>query len=115
MSKGEQLAAVKGVYDEQDVFFCLPTGYGKSLCYQTLPFLMEHKLGGNKAILVMSPLVAPMEDQVYRLKKHSVRASILSSSTSVAKDNIATVECLGRDFFFFCSGSPYHSKVARCF
>ena len=61
---------------------------------------MEHKLGGNKAILVMSPLVVLMEDQVYRLKKHGVRASILSSSTSVAKDNIATVECLGRDFFF---------------
>ena len=50
---------------------------------------------------------------MYRLKKHGVRASILSSSTSVAKENIATVECLGRDFFF-CSVSPYHSKVARC-
>ena len=32
---------------------------------------------------------------MYSLKKHGVRASILSSSTSVAKDNIATVECLG--------------------
>ena len=58
---------------------------------------MEHKLGGSKAILVVSPLV--MEDQVYILKKHGVRASILGSSTSVAKENIATV--LGRDNFFF--------------
>ena len=33
---------------------------------------------------------------------------------SVAKENIATVECLGRDNYFFCSGSPYHSEVARC-
>ena len=57
---------------------------------------MEHKLGGSKAILVVSPLVALMEDQVYILKKHSVRASI-GSSTSVAKENSATVECLGRD------------------
>ena len=63
---------------------------------------MEHKLGGSKAILVVSPLVALMEDQVYILKKHGVRASILGSSTSVAKENIATVECLGwqRQFFF---------------
>ena len=61
---------------------------------------MEHKLGGSKAILVVSPLVALMEDQVYILKKHGVRASILGSSTSVAKENIATVECLGRDNFF---------------
>ena len=37
---------------------------------------------------------------MYRLKKHGVRATILSSSTLVAKDNIATVECLGRDNFF---------------
>ena len=35
-----------------------------------------------KAILVVSPLVALMEDQVYILKKHGVRASILGSSTS---------------------------------
>ena len=62
---------------------------------------MEHKLGGSKAILVVSPLVALMEDQVYILKKHGVRASILGSSTSVAKENIATVECLGRDNFFW--------------
>ena len=73
---------------------------------------MEHKLGGSKAILVVSPLV--MEDQVYILKKHGVRASFLGSSTSVAKENIATVECLGRDNFFFGSGSPYHSEVVRC-
>ena len=73
---------------------------------------MEHKLGGSKAILVVSPLVALMEDQVYILKKHGVRASILGSSTSVAKENIATVECLGRDNFFFGSGNPYHSEVA---
>ena len=53
----EQLSAVKAVYEGQDVFFRLPTGYGKSLCYQTLPFLMEHKLGRNRAILVVSSLV----------------------------------------------------------
>ena len=65
--------------------------------------------------LVISPLVALMEDQLYILKKHGVRALILGSSTSVAKENIATVECLGRDnFFFFSSGSPYHSEVVRC-
>ena len=83
---------------------------------------MEHKLGGSKAILVVSPQVALMEDQVYILKKHGVRASILGSSTSVAKETSlqlsalaeTTVECLGRDNFFFGSGSPYHSEVVRC-
>ena len=53
---------------------------------------MEHKLGGDRAVIIVSPLVALMEDQVTGLKKHVVRASILSSSTSVSKDNIATEE-----------------------
>ena len=70
---------------------------------------MEHKLGGSKAILVVSPLVALMEDQVYILKKHGVRASILGSSTSVAKEKSALAETI-----FFGSGIPYHSEVARC-
>ena len=38
----------------------------KSLCYQTLPFVMEHELGGDRAVIIVSALVA-----------------ILSSSTSV--------------------------------
>ena len=113
--KEEQLSAVKTVYEGQDVFVCLPTGYSKSLYYQMLPFLMEHKLGGNRAVLVVSPLVALMEDQLYGLKKRSVRSSILSYVALVANENIATVECLGRDnLILLCSGSPYHSKVVRC-
>ena len=55
--KEEQLSAIKAVYERQDVFVSLPTGYGKGLCYQTLPFLMEH-------ILVVSPLVALIKQKV---------------------------------------------------
>ena len=33
--KEEQRAAIKAVYEGTDIFVCLPTGYGKSLCYQT--------------------------------------------------------------------------------
>ena len=90
----EQLAAV---YEGQDVFVCLPTGYGKSLCYQTLPFLMEHELGGNKAILVL----ACSEDKVYRLKKHGVRASILSSSTSWPRATSLQLSALAEKIYLF--------------
>ena len=81
-----------------------------------LPFLMEHKLGKIRAILVVSPQVALMEDQVYGLKKLGVRGSILSSATSVANENIATVSGVPwqGQFILSCSGSPYHSKVVRC-
>ena len=72
--KVEQRAAMKAIYDGRDVFVWLPTGYGKSVCYQALPFLMDFKRGlmdteKHSAVLVISPLVALMIDQVKSLRK----------------------------------------------
>ena len=39
--KPEQRSSMEAIYDGHDVFMWLPTGYGKSLCFQALPFLME--------------------------------------------------------------------------
>ena len=65
----------KAVYDEKDVFVCLPTGFGKSLCYQVLPFVIDQKRGSSgSAVIVVSPLVALMEDQVSGLRKRHVKA-----------------------------------------
>ena len=70
--KEEQLSSVKAVYEGNDVFVWLPTGFGKSLCYQILPFVFDHKLGligsgMSSAVLVVSPLVSLMVDQVQKL------------------------------------------------
>ena len=43
--KEEQCSCMRAVYEDSDVFVWLPTGYGKSLCYQALPFLMDYKKG----------------------------------------------------------------------
>ena len=37
--KGEQKEAIKAIYDGKDVFVWLPTGFGKSVCFQALPFV----------------------------------------------------------------------------
>ena len=55
----------RAVYDEKDVFVWLPTGFGKSVCFQTLPFLFDCKLGlvgssRNSVVLVVVPLIALM-------------------------------------------------------
>ena len=102
--KNEQRLAVRAIYNGQDVFVCLPTGYGKSLCYQTLPFLMDFKNDCNNcAVVVFSPLIALMEEQVSGLKKKGVKASIMTSSRSVTKGNITTNEGLVEDKLFFCA------------
>ena len=62
--KAEQLDAIKCIYDGKDVFLRLPTGFGKSICYETLPFVFNHKHsdggtgGGCSVVLVVSPLVS---------------------------------------------------------
>ena len=88
--KPEQRMAIEAVYDRSDVFVWLPTGFGKSLCFQTLPFVMDHKLalvGSQKssAVLVISALVALMVDQVRSLRSCGVNASIITSGTGIGK------------------------------
>lgn len=75
------------VFSGKDVFVLLPTGAGKSLCYQ-IPALMSEGI-----CLVISPLIALMEDQVKSLEKRGIKALVLSSKlnrhdTIIAFDNL---------------------------
>jgi ATP-dependent DNA helicase RecQ len=67
---------IENVLQKKDVLALLPTGGGKSLCYQ-LPAII---LKGT--CLVISPLIALMEDQVNQLQKKGVEATYLNSSHS---------------------------------
>jgi ATP-dependent DNA helicase RecQ len=69
-----QREAVQAALDGRDSLVVMPTGGGKSLCYQ-LPALAER--GG--LVVVVSPLIALMADQLRRLTEAGVRASMLAS------------------------------------
>jgi len=71
--KPGQRQVIEAVLAGKDVLAVLPTGGGKSLCYQ-LPALITDGL-----VLVISPLVAIMEDQVKRLKRQGISAACLHS------------------------------------
>ena len=43
--KAEQVASISAVCNGKDVFMWLPTGFGKSVCYEVLPFVMDCELG----------------------------------------------------------------------
>ena len=65
---------------------------------------MDFKNDCNKcAVVVVSPPTALMEDQVWGLKKNSVKASIMTSSGTVRKENVTTDESVVEDRLFFCA------------
>ena len=72
--RGAQQAIVEHVAAGGDALVLMPTGGGKSLCYQ-LPALLRSGVG-----VVVSPLIALMQDQVDALKQLGVRAAFLNSS-----------------------------------
>jgi ATP-dependent DNA helicase RecQ len=71
-----QRAIIDAVLSGRDVFAVMPTGSGKSMCYQ-LPALVDGGL-----TLVVSPLLALMRDQVMDLKRLGVAAATLNSMTA---------------------------------
>jgi ATP-dependent DNA helicase RecQ len=65
--RGPQQAIVEHVCEGGDALVLMPTGGGKSLCYQ-VPAIVRHR-AGQGLTLVVSPLIALMHDQVARWRK----------------------------------------------
>jgi ATP-dependent DNA helicase RecQ len=76
--RGEQAEIVAHVAGGGDALVLMPTGGGKSLCYQ-VPAILRHRAGQGVTVVV-SPLIALMHDQVGALHEAGVSAAFLNSS-----------------------------------
>ncbi len=74
--RGPQAAVIDALISGEDVLVLMPTGGGKSLCYQ-IPALVREGVG-----IVISPLIALMQDQVSALRELGVKAGFLNSTLS---------------------------------
>lgn len=82
--RAPQDAIIDAVVNGEDALVLMPTGGGKSLCYQ-IPALVRKGCG-----VVISPLIALMQDQVSALQLNGVRAAFLNST--LAADQMAAIE-----------------------
>lgn len=89
--RGAQESIVEHVVSGGDALVLMPTGAGKSLCYQ-IPSLVRRGVG-----VVVSPLIALMQDQVDALNQLGVKASFLNSSLDAATSQQVTAQLLAGD------------------
>lgn len=88
--KGDQEAIIRNLLDKKDTFVLMPTGGGKSLCYQLPALLMDG------TAIVISPLIALMKNQVDAIKHisdddnvaHFINSSLNKASITQVKEDI---------------------------
>ena len=88
--KGNQEAIIRNVLDGKDTFVLMPTGGGKSLCYQLPSLLMEG------TAIVISPLISLMKNQVDAMRSfneengvaHFLNSSLNKAAIEMVKEDI---------------------------
>jgi ATP-dependent DNA helicase RecQ len=101
-----QLEVISALLEGKDAVVVMPTGSGKSLCYQ-LPAMM---LSG--ATLVVSPLIALMKDQVDALRARDLPATFINSSITPAEQH-ARIDALRRREFKLVYVAPERFRSGR--
>jgi len=79
--RGNQEAIIKNVLNKQNTFVIMPTGAGKSLCYQ-LPAILQEGVA-----VVISPLIALMKNQVDQLNAFNINAQFMNSTLTKTEIN----------------------------
>ena len=94
--RSKQELIIDNVLNQKDVLALLPTGGGKSVCYQ-IPALIKEGV-----CIVISPLISLMQDQVKHLKSKGIKSVSISSSMSYSQTDTALTNCIygGIKFLF---------------
>ncbi len=99
---------VQSVLDGRDVLAILPTGGGKSICYQVPGLVMDG------ITLVVTPLIALMHDQVSQLRERGIKAEAVHSGLSSREIDIILDNCIyGNIKFLYLSPERLQSELFR--
>ncbi|MFJ5764207.1 RecQ family ATP-dependent DNA helicase [Lysinibacillus sp. NPDC093210] len=92
-----QKEVIEAILDGKDVIALLPTGMGKSLCYQLPAYILQ------KPVLIVSPLLSLMQDQVEQLKRFGEKRVVALNSFLAAEEKRYALHFLEQYRFIFTS------------
>jgi len=101
-----QAEIIQSVLERKDVLALLPTGGGKSICFQVPAMILEG------VCIVITPLIALMEDQVHQLKRRGIAAVAVHSGMSHSQIDITIDNCVyGKIKFLYLSPERLQTEM----
>ena len=98
----------------RDTLALMPTGGGKSICFQVPTLVMGNENPEKRLCLVVTPLIALMRDQVENLKARGIHAAAVYTGINWDKQRVALDNCLyGPYHFLYCSPERLESEEFR--
>ena len=109
-----QAEIIDAVLAGRDTLALMPTGGGKSICFQVPTLVMGSKDENKRLCLVITPLIALMKDQVENLQARNIQAAAVYTGMSWDKQRAALDNCLyGPYHFLYCSPERLESEEFR--
>ena len=109
-----QAEIIDAVLAGRDTLALMPTGGGKSICFQVPTLVMGSEHENKRLCLVITPLIALMKDQVENLKARDIQAAAVYTGMSWDKQRVALDNCLyGPYHFLYCSPERLESEEFR--
>ena len=107
--KGNQEAVIKSIINGKNTFVIMPTGGGKSLCYQLPAILLEG------VAIIISPLIALMKNQVDSMRSYAEDDDIAhffnSSLSQIQKDNVKNLVLNGKTKLLFVAPETINKEA----
>ena len=109
-----QSEIIASVLSGRDTLALMPTGGGKSICFQVPTLVMAQDDPNKRLCLVITPLIALMRDQVANLHERGIHAAAIYTGMSFDKQRVALDNCLyGPYHFLYCSPERLESEEFR--
>lgn len=109
-----QAEIIDSILAGKDTLALMPTGGGKSICFQVPTLVKAHDNLEKRLCLVITPLIALMRDQVANLQTRGIHAAAVYTGLSNDKQRVALDNCLyGPYHFLYCSPERLESEEFR--